>query len=446
MSMGTGEKWNYGRVTGELAWIASGQGFGIVGSLVGVRVLTTLLSPSVYGEMSLMLATSATVASLLFGPLQQAMFRFFSAAAESEQLAAFVRGARRLLRRASMVVLILTVACAMILGVLGLWKWMVPVVAAFAAALLSGYERALDSLQSAARQRAITAWHQAISRWGFLCILPVVWLIGPTSSAAMIGYLAATALVLLSQYAFFHARYHRAISAPADDESVANWTTRVQRYATPFMLFAMFAWLQQLSDRWGLQLFRTSDDVGLYAVLLQLGFQPVVLISGVFVQLLSPIVFEKAGDGVNPDRLREVQKLTFLAVGLFLVMTALGTLLAAFFHEPVFSLFLGKQYRSVTPLMPWMLLSGGLFAAGEVAPLVLMSRLNTQVLVLPKIAMSLLGVVFNIIGAAWLGIRGVVLASVCYSSINLVWMLLLALPERRYIGAAAWRRFRAALW
>jgi O-antigen/teichoic acid export membrane protein len=332
------------------------------------------------------------------------------------------------------------------LSIFGWWKWVVLMATASLLALLTGYERALDALQSAARQRAITAWHQAIIRWGFLCILPAVWLLGPTSSAATLGYLAATAFVLLSQYAFFRARYRLAISVAAGDGSSADWATRIQHYATPFMLFAIFPWLQQSTDRWGLQIFRSAHDIGLYAVLLQLGFQPVVLVSGVFVQLISPIVFEKAGNGLDPIRLREAQKLTFLAVGLFLVMTALGALLAAVFREPVFNLFLAKQYRSVTTLMPWMILAGGFFAAGQVATLVLMSRMSTQMLVVPQIVTGLLGAVLNIAGAAWLGIRGVVFASVSYGSIYLVWMLLLAVPERRSIVAAMWRRFRSAIW
>ncbi len=436
---------NYRRLTAELSWIASGQGFGMLGSLIGVRILTSVLRPSVYGEISLVMATSAIVSTLLFGPLQQGMLRFFAAAAEAGHLPAFVLGARRLLSRVTVVVLALTVASTLFLSTIGSWKWVVLVATASLVALLTGYERALDALQSAARQRAITAWHQAISRWGFLCILPAVWLLGPTSSAAMLGYLATTAFVLLSQYTFFRARYRRAISLPAGDESIADWARRIQHYATPFMIFAIFPWLQQSSDRWGLQIFRSARDIGLYAVLLQLGFQPVVLVSGVFVQLISPIVFEKAGNGLDPVRLRGAQKLTFLAVGFFLVMTVGGTLLAAVFGDPVFSLFLGKQYRSVIPLMPLMILAGGFFAAGQVAALVLMSRMRTQMLVVPQIVTGLLGTVLNVAGAAWLGIRGVVFANVCYGAIYLAWMLLLAVPERRLIGAAMWRRFRSAI-
>jgi O-antigen/teichoic acid export membrane protein len=436
---------DYRRVTAELCWIASGQGFGMVGSLIGVRVLTSLVRPSVYGEISLVLATSAIVMTLLFGPLQQGMLRLFSTAGEEEQLPAFISGARRLLRRLTVLVLSLAIAGSVVLNILGLSKWAVLVATASLLALLTGYERALDALQSAARQRAVTAWHQAISRWGFLCILPAIWLLGPSSPAVMLGYLVSIAIVLLSQYAFFRARYRRAISAPATEESIADWAARVQQYATPFMFFAIFPWLQQSSDRWGLQIFRSAHDIGLYAVLLQLGFQPVLLVSSVFVQLISPIVFEKAGNGLDPSRLRQAQKITFVAVGLFLVMTVLITLVAAFFHEPLFNLFLGKEYRSVTPLMPWMILAGGVYSAGEVAPLVLMSRMHTQRLVTPKIVISILGVVFNIAGAAWLGIRGVVLASVCFASINLVWMILLAVPERRLIATVLWRRFLTAL-
>ena len=81
-----------------------------------------------------------------------------------------------------------------------------------------------------------------------------------------------------------------------------------------------------------------------------------------------------------------------------------------------------------------MVLSGGLFAAGQIAVLSLLSGAHSQRLIAPKIITALLGVLLNIGGAFWLGLSGVVYAGVAVSSIYLVWIVMLV--KREQIGGA----------
>src|SRR5437660_149804 len=87
-------------------------------------------------------------------------------------------------------------------------------------------------------------------------------------------------------------------------------------------------------------------------------------------------------------------------------------------------------YREVSPLLPMMVLSGGLFAAGQIAVLSLLSGANSQRLITPKIGTALLGVLLNFGGAFWLGLSGVVYAGVAVSSIYLVWIVMLVKREK----------------
>src|SRR5216117_2964606 len=95
-------------------------------------------------------------------------------------------------------------------------------------------------------------------------------------------------------------------------------------------------------------------------------------------------------------------------------------------------LFAAPVYREVSPLLTVTVLSGGLFAAGQIAVLSLLSGVNSQRLIAPKIGTALLGVLLNFGGAFWLGLRGVVYAGFAVSLIYLVWILILV--KREHIG------------
>ena len=72
--------------------------------------------------------------------------------------------------------------------------------------------------------------------------------------------------------------------------------------------------------------------------------------------------------------------------------------------------------------MSWMILAGGIFSAGQMLALKLMSDQNTQALVWPKITTSLMGALLSFAGAYIAGLTGVVCGAVTFSVLQLVWL------------------------
>ena len=192
--------------------------------------------------------------------------------------------------------------------------------------------------------------------------------------------------------------------------------------------------MQLASDRWALGFFATTQEVGLYAVIFQLGYYPMSMATGMAMQFLTPIFFQRAGDGTDNRRTTNVNNLSWRLTGLALGVTCVTFMVTLLFHAQIFQVIVGKEYASVSHLLPWMLLAGGMFSAGQTITLNLASQMKTLTMVAPKIITALLGITFNFACAYWYGTTGIVIAALSFSVLYFLWMAVLAKRE----GGTQW--------
>ena len=413
------------RLSMESLWVALGYAAAVAGALVGVRLLTELLDATSYGVLALGLTVSALVNRTLLGPLSNGAARFYAPAKEKGDLGGYVKAVHRLFLSATGIILLLIVLTILGLLLAGRREWIAISSVALVFAILSGYNLLLNGIQNAARQRIIVALHQGLASWlRFLVAAGLMVLLGATSTVAMVGYAIAICLVLGSQRVFFRRIVPGNLVTGTGYE---NWRQQIWKYSWPFTTWGVFGWAQQVSDRWALQVFATPQDVGLYAVLLQLGNYPISMATGMVVQLLAPIFYERAGDASDSQRTSDVNRLSWRLTGLVLGVTGVFVLLAHLFHARIFRLVVATEYSPVSNLLPWILLAGGVFAAGQTIGLNLMSRMKTRAMLAPKMGTSVLGVALNFSGSYLFGIRGVAFAGVFYAIVFFAWMVRLSM-------------------
>lgn len=411
------------RLSREGLWIFLGQAAAVLGSLAGVRLLTELLDPAAYGELALGLTVAALVNQTVLGPLANGVTRFYAPALEQGDLGGYLRAMRRLVMAATACIfLLLLLTIAGLLGA-GRMQWVGMASAALAFATLSGYNAILNGIQNAARQRAVVALHQGMDSWlRFLIAAGLLLWLGASSTVAMAGYALAVVLVLGSQYVFFRG----IASKHSEAAQTGHWQRQVWHYSWPISVFGAFTWVQLASDRWALELFTSTKEVGTYAALFQLGYYPMSMASTMAMQFLAPIFYQRAGDASDGRRIADVNKLSWNLTGISLGATAAAFLLALMFHRQIFRVFVASEYAPVSNLLPWMLLAGGIFAAGQAIALNLMSQMRTRAMMVAKITTALAGVALNLAGAYWLGTPGIVFAGVLFSVLYFVWMTALS--------------------
>lgn len=406
----------------EGSWIVVGQVM-MIGSLVGVRLLTTLLNPAEYGELALGLTIATFVNQTILGPLAQGVMRFYAPAIETNDLVGYLASVKRLLFCSTIVIIGLMSICLVSLMVSGQSKWIAITISSLVFATVSGYNYILGGMQNAARQRSIVALHQGIETWlRFLVAALLINWLGASSTVSMIGYVLGSAIIMASQSVYFR----KTVPRRHWHGNKHVWQAKIWQYYWPISVFGIFTWFQMVSDRWALGLFRTREEVGMYAALFQLGYNPIAMATGMAVQFLEPIFFQRSGDGCDLQRNADVSRLGVRLTGLALGLTGISFCIAFLLQVQIFETFVDRKYQAVSYLFPWMVLSGGIFAASQTIALNLMSQNKTYQMMPFKIGTALLGVLLNLLGGYYYGITGIVMASVIFSISCLVSMSILS--------------------
>jgi O-antigen/teichoic acid export membrane protein len=412
------------RLAKEGSWIVVGQIATVVGALVLVRVLTEYLDPAQYGQLALGLTVAGLVNQMVMGGVSNAIGRFYSIAAEKNDLLSYLHSSRRLMAYATAVVVAIALVLLGGLFWLGYSQWMGLAVAALVFSIVSGYNGAFSSIQNAARQRAIVAFHGGLDAWlKILLTLGVVLWLGTSSTEVVIGYTCSSLLITLSQVIFLR---HIIPQQQTHTSRHQQWIHQMWAYSMPFSIWGAFTWMQQVSDRWALQTFATTQDVGQYVVVFQLGYAPIGIVTGLAMSFLGPILYQRSGAATDHRRNVSVHRLAWRITGLGLTASALAFLFTLVAHQWLFQHLVAAPFRASSRFLPWVVLAGGVFAAGQMLGVKLASEMKINAQLLPKIGSALVGVALNILGAQYFGAAGSVAALVAFSVIYFLWMAWIA--------------------
>jgi len=415
------------RLARENLLIAVGMVVVVSGSLVLVRVLTEYLTPTQYGELALALTLVNLINQIVMCGLISGIGRFYSIAAEKKSLHSYLRSAYTLLNRAVLVVILIGLLCCAGLLVLKQSEWITLVLVSILFSIVSSYNSVYSDIQNAARHRGIVNLANGLDAIGkILLSIGVIYLAGASSTSVMLGYFVSALIVLSLNKFLLHFAIPATNDSPAVDSDNQAWLSQIWSYAWPFSTWGIFTWAQQASDRWALQIFANTDDVGVYSVLFQLGYVPVMMLSGLASGFLTPIFFQRAGDASDPTRNQNVHRVNWLISWTLLAFTLIAALVATVLHPWVFKIFVSASFRGYSYLLPWFVLAGGFFATGQMFALKLMSEVRSKHLLPVKISTAILGCALNILGAWVAGLVGIVVALVCFSSSYVIWTAWLA--------------------
>lgn len=355
---------------GELSWVFIGQALGFVGSFIGIKILTTMMGPEGYGQLALGLTIAGLFNMYLYGPLANVVARFYTVYRERNDLGIYFS----VLRKAHIFLALALCILAAIVGLV-LWQWFGAewaLIALFATlyGIVGGINVSYISMQSAIRQRQVVALHQGADVWlrtGFSILLLYVFSV--SGHIALLGYLLGTLLVTISQ-AFFARRNQEFITGwrkrNSDNGRIASCRREFTSYALSFIVFSGFAAISMYADRWIIQGVFGAHEVGIYAAIYQIGSAPVNLLFAMINQLVTPIIFERAGDLTSKSQIEGSAQLTKLTVAIATILSTVITLVSYLIGRQIIEVLTSGTFTQYHNILWLSVLGSSIFNIGQI--------------------------------------------------------------------------------
>jgi O-antigen/teichoic acid export membrane protein len=407
-----------------------GQIVAALGSLIGIRILTEFLPPAEYGHLTLGLTLALVVNQLLMGPLGAGVTRFYTVAIEKRQTADFLKIVLKILIITISVVLLFAFIAIVTLWALALNTWLIVVAIAAIFSIVSGVNSVINGLWLSNNQQIILSINQALEPWlrimgGVLAII----LINANGNIAYGGFIGGVTILLISQFYLLKqfgmwTRLSDRLSIQEGSNQVVDWQNKIFHYSYPYTIWGIFTTAHMASDRWLLQWYHGAEEVGYFAVLYQIGYMPMTLLTSMMSQILTPVLFKLAGDGSEQSRLSKVDLLTNRAVIVAILFMMLATLIGWVGSDWIFSILAAKEYQHLNHYLPFFIFAGGLFGAGQVAVLKFHSQNKTKKILKVKLISALLGIGMNIFLVPIYGLFGVVISLIIFATVYLFMLVI----------------------
>lgn len=413
------------RLVSEFSWVVFGQVSSVILGMMLIRILTEHLNPTEYGELSLILTLGVLTCVIPSAYFLSGIERMYRMAVEKKEEYEYYSAIKKMAKSSGLLSLIILSLILIVLkvGFPKYWEWHEEILLAALFTIVSSYSTALTFIFNAARERSLVATYIFIdSLLKIILILMLAYFIVVNVYTVLLIYVIATVVTLIMRYHTFLKKMPKSFLIRRGTSTSTEWKNKMYQYSKPFVYFQLFTWMHTSSDRWALEMYSSTESAGLLVVLMQVGYMPATIFCGMLITYISPILFDIYGGGGMKNKI-EVHNISIKISYLMLFVTIIVTVASYFLHGLVFDVLTNEKYHSVSYLMPWTVLSAGLFSIGQMLFTKLSSELRINELVKPKIITALAGVFFNVIGAYFFGIKGVVFALTAFSVFYFVWML-----------------------
>lgn len=385
--------------------VGLGMAAASLATLIGMRLLTELVAPALFGGLALANGIITLMLGILVQPLAQAAFRFWPDHESEGTTGALIRLLNRAIARrlllAGGLVLAAIIADRLWLGWLSPTAWGL-VLATFA----------IDAL----RTRQTTLLNASGRLKGFALLIALDALARPAGAAALVVFAGASLEALLAGQALgaglvlagflVHAQRQRSFPASNLPPSGAELTP-IARFSLPLAGIALVAWATGMADRYIVGGLLGLAAAGTYAAAYALGSRPLLLVGQVTDATLRQRLYaaHSAGDSQAMRRTLQRWLLTNLGAGLsFALLLALAA-------DLVVRLLLGPAYRlEAAALLPWIAVGSALYLGAQAIERILYAERRTRLVLLLQAATAAIGIAAAAAGAYLAGARGVAIA------------------------------------
>jgi len=372
-----GQRKRITRLSLEFLTVAGGQVLAVAGAMIGIRIVTEVVSPAVFSEVKLISPLILLTSLLLFSPLANYAMRGFPAAASEGLERPFVAFTRRSVGRVFVLsALPFGITLAGYLTVKGQLDAAVWTLALTVLGLTGLWELERSLLLPQRRQGRGALMRNTESRGLPLGVSAAVFLLGDSSHA----YFSGWALFLLIGLGFYYAVGVPSLpqpERPPDAKRIAGWRREGLTYGAPLVAMGLISWAMANVNRYILDFH--DYPVATYIACFGLASQPFLILHTMLSQFFRPIWYAAAE---KQQQLRMKRLMAAYVAGAF-AASAAG--LGAFYllGRAVIDLVLAEPYREgAFPLLVWIAAGYAAFVTAGGFQIALLAEKRTGLLTL----------------------------------------------------------------
>ena len=402
----------------DFFWVFGGNISSIIGVLAVIKILSFFLTPKDYGQYYLGITLTIFANQIFFGPLGNAFTRYYLIADTRKDLNSFLNSTYSivvLFTKILSIIAIIFFICINFFYKIGDFNFFIYLLII---SVFTGYSSIIYAYFHITLQRKKVAIYQTIdSLIKIIIIFFFLNLFQKSTNNILLAIAISSIITFLLQ--FHISNKYENIFFRKKVIYKKEWNKNLLDFTYPFALWGLFCWLQISSDRWFLGYFKSSEDVAKYAIIFQLGYYPPSIIIGNIVQTITPILYRKAGDAKENKMLLDSSRVTIKITFLSFLITFIGFIFTILFSKGLILIFSNSRYVELSNYLPFMVLSGGIFATAQILSIDFQSRMKLNILLHIKITTAIIGVVISFFLIKYFGLIGSVISSICFSSVYL---------------------------
>ena len=399
--------------------------FAAIGTLVGIRLLTEVVPPAIFGEANLLMVAAGLAVALACTPFTRAALRFYPEVIRTS-------GERTLRASVNHFTVPAVITAALLVGLGGAtyaWRSGLPlwIGLALGAVVIFDAQKTQETgyLNAARRQKLYSAWTAFDTPFRPLLGAAAALLLGATTGNVVLGYaFAAGALVIT----FLLIAKSPVIGLGPPDPQLGR---ELKRYAMPLLPLAAVGWITSASDRYIIGGVLGLHEVGIYAATYGLILRPFGMVNSTFTSTLRPVYFESVALDDRPRSARILRSWLLAQTAIF----ALGIGAVIVLRDVIAWLLLAPEYRASASVMPWLALGFAFLCVSQTWNTVSLAYKASGGVTLSE-AIGAAASVALVVPLAWkYGLAGAAAAVPLYFGVQLIAAWRLAIRARsKYVG------------
>jgi O-antigen/teichoic acid export membrane protein len=406
-------------------WVLFGQLASAIALLAGIRFLTGLVTPDIYGQVALLNGFVALGVTLFSYPFICAGMRLLPECLDKGERAALYAVVASLTAKSTALAIALLVLGGVAYSYISHSDSGLFMLAGLLLMVTVRRELGIQLLIGERKQRGASFWQTCDSILRPLLAISLVGWGGQKTEWVLLGYILAS-MVSNTIWSF---ALLRGVEGHERNQLVQrSFKKDVWAYALPLIPMELIFWVNGLGDRYVIGYLMTATEVGLYAAAYLIINEAFNRSAMILLRLFQPVYFQS----FSQNRTEEGFRILWLWIGCIFALGIAGVSLLMVTKDWVASVVLAKSDHPAVELMPAIAMGCALHALGTVMAQPLLANKRTRLLLLGRVCGAVTAAISIPLMVKNFGLAGAAMANPIYFGVEALVLAILAKPWRNF--------------